>query len=47
VSLGCSGVKVINIQLVVVVVVIQYYNDNGDGVGMRQKSVEAWMVLND
>jgi hypothetical protein len=39
-------VKVINIQLVVVVV-IQYYNDNGDGVGMRQKSVEAWMVLND
>jgi hypothetical protein len=44
--LGCSGAKVINIQLVVVVV-IQYYNDNGDGVGMRQKSVEAWMVLND
>ncbi|WJX92790.1 hypothetical protein P8452_74383 [Trifolium repens] len=41
-----NGAKVINIQLVVVVV-IQYYNGNGDGVGMRQKSVEAWMVLND
>jgi hypothetical protein len=38
-------VKVINIQLVVVVV-IQYYNDNGDGVGIRQKSVEAgWFLM--
>lgn len=33
-----------NIQLAVVV---EYYNDNSYGEGMRQKSVEAWMVLND